>query len=281
MENIISVIVPTYNAEKTIEETIKSIVGENIEIIIVIDGSTDKTLKICKKMQKEKGNIKIIEQENKGPFEARLTGINHAEGKYIMFIDSDDKYTENTIKRINEIIKKYNEPDLIRFRYERIPDGIEQARYCEENERYIIKENFQKDVYPRFLKSYMLNAMWSNCIKKDILKKLNIQTSSVKYGEDLLMNLEIFTSIDNVVFINDVLYKYYRQEDSLTSTKSIEKLFKNLESAIEVYSTLNVYLKRWNMDTEENIKMVNDIVKKESVYVINIINLFLNNEQNN
>ena len=86
MEDLISVIIPVYNAEKTIEGCIKSICDENIEIILVVDGATDKSLEICKNMQKENTNIRVIQQENKGSFEARNKGIENALGKYIMFL---------------------------------------------------------------------------------------------------------------------------------------------------------------------------------------------------
>lgn len=271
MEKLISVIIPAYNAEKNIEKCIKSVVGRNVEIIVVIDGATDGTLKVCQEIQKSNKNIRIIEQKNKGPFAARLTGINNATGKYLMFLDSDDSYTENTINKMNDIIKKYNEPDLIRFRYEKIPNGYEQYKYFEEDERKINQENLSRYVYPMFLNGYMLNAMWTNCVKKELIKKLNIQDCQLRYGEDLLVNLEIFSNIKNVVFINDILYKYVLQENSLTNTKSIKKLFGNLEDAIDIYSRLHIYLKRWNMDTEENVESVNKRIKKETNDLIEII----------
>ena len=72
--------------------------------VVVIDGATDKTEEVCKMINNK--NLKIIKQENKGAYEARKNGIQNAKGKYIMFLDSDDTYTENTIVRIKEIILK-------------------------------------------------------------------------------------------------------------------------------------------------------------------------------
>ena len=268
---LISVIIPAYNAEKTIEKTVESVIGEDVEIIIVIDGSTDGTLTKCKEMQKFNKNIRIIEQENKGPFEARQTGIRNAKGKYLMFLDSDDSYTENTIRKITEVINKYNDPDVVRFRYKKVPDGYEQYKYFDDNERKITKKDFNKYVYPMFLDGYMLNALWNNCVKKEVIEKLNMETSYAKYGEDLLMNLEIFSNINSVVFINDVLYKYYFQEESLTNTRTIRRLYRNLQNAVEVYSKLHLYLIKWGMNTEENIEIVNKRVKKECCDIIEII----------
>lgn len=269
MGKLISVIIPTYNAENTIQKAIESVQGQNIEIIIVIDGATDNTLKICQDIKND--NIKILEQENQGPFEARRTGINIAQGKYIMFLDSDDCFVENTISKIEEIIKKYDEPDLIRFRYKKEPNGYEQYKYMEEDEKQVLKDNFSEEVYPMFLNGYMLNALWTNCVKKEVIDKVNLTHNTVRYGEDLLLNLDIFSNIKNVVFINDVLYKYTYQENSITNSRKIKRLLNNLEDSVKVYTTLYTYLEKWGMSTKENIDIVNKRVVKESSQIIKII----------
>ena len=116
MESI-SIIVPMYNVEETIERCIESIIHTPAEIILVNDGSIDNTLKICEKYVKNNCNIKVVSQENKGLRIARYTGIQNATKEYIMFLDGDDFYEKNTIERMVETIEKYNRPDLIRFRY--------------------------------------------------------------------------------------------------------------------------------------------------------------------
>lgn len=268
MKKLISVIIPAYNVEKTIERAIKSINSRDVEIIIVVDGSKDNTLEVCKNIKQN--NIQIIEQENKGPFESRKIGINKANGKYVMFLDADDMFENNTIDRIKEIIKKYNNPDLIRFRYKKIPNGYEQFKYFEENEKIVLKDQFKKSVYPMFIDGYMLNALWTNCIKTEYVKNCNIKLD-VRYGEDLLLNLDIFSKINNVVFLNDILYQYTYQEDSLTNSKSLNRLFRNLENSIYVYTQLHRYIELWGMRTEENIEKINNRIIKESKQIIEII----------
>ena len=95
---LISVIIPMYNAEKTIERCIKSIINSNVEIVMVNDGSTDGSLEICQKYANINKNIKIISQDNKGPIIARNNGIENASGEYIMFLDSDDFYEDDIIE---------------------------------------------------------------------------------------------------------------------------------------------------------------------------------------
>lgn len=271
MEKLVSVIIPAYNAEETIERCINSINGENVEIIVVIDGSEDNTSEICEKLSNGNKMIKVIEQSNTGPYGARKKGIENAQGEYLMFLDADDYFAENTISRVKEVINKYNKPDLIRFRYEKVPDGYEQYRYMQEDEKEILKPNFATEVYPMFLNGYMLNSMWTNCVKRKIIQDIEIAEKDIKYGEDLLLNLEIFTKVNNVVFINDILYKYVYVANSLTNSRTIEKLLKNLEDAIEVYSLLHTYLVRWNMNTKDNTEIINNRIRKESGKIIKII----------
>ena len=165
-----SIIIPVFNGENTIERCIKSIPKtKNIEIIVVIDGCTDKTESICKKMSENDERIKVIVQENSGPFYARKNGILNSNGDYLMFIDSDDMIIKNATERIEFLINKYNTPDAIRFRYKKLPEGYEQYKYFQDDEKYILKNEFKNEVYPMFLNSYQLNSIWGNCIKKEII----------------------------------------------------------------------------------------------------------------
>ena len=269
MEKLISVIIPAYNAENTIEKCINSIKADDVEIIVVIDGATDKTEEVCKMINNK--NLKIIKQENKGAYEARKNGIQNAKGKYIMFLDSDDTYTKNTIVRIKEIILKNPKLDLIRFRYKKYPDGYEQFKYFEENEKLVLKKDFQQEVYPMFLNSYMLNALWTNCIKKEVFNRFSISHSNIKYGEDLILNLEIFSNIDNALFLEDVLYNYNYRSDSITNTPEKNKIYGKLEDTINVYSKLYTYLVKWNMTNESNLKIIDERLLKETKVIIELL----------
>ena len=271
MEELISVIIPAYNAEETIEKCINSIINNKIEIIVVIDGATDNTKKACENLKQKNKKITIIEQDNQGPYEARKKGIEKAKGKYLMFLDADDYFEENAINRIKQVIEKYNEPELIRFRYEKEPDGYKQYKYTNEKEKEVQKEEFVKEVYPMFLNGYMLNAIWTNCVKKDVIKSIDLKSENVRYGEDLLLNLKIFSNINNVVFINDILYKYVYKEESITNSKKIDRWFQNLLDAIDVYTTLYDYLIKWNMVNAENVKIISNRIKKQVITITNLI----------
>lgn len=270
MQELISVIIPAYNAENTIERCINSVYDNNVEIIVIIDGATDATLEKCKKIKHlSDKNIKIIEQINQGANIARKKGIDESSGDYIMFLDDDDCFKHNTISVMRELIKEYNSPDVIRFRYEKVPNKYQQYLYKKEGK--IEKKDFKKYVYPMFIEGYMLNSLWNNCIRRDKIINTNLNESNIRYGEDLLWNLKLFSNIDNIVLCNEVLYEYYCQPESVTNSRKVDSLYKNLQDSIYVYSMLFEYLKIWNLDNIENIRIVQERLKKESNKVIDIL----------
>lgn len=270
----ISIIVPTYNAESTIKECLMSILedkGQDIEVIALIDGGTDNSLNICREISKTDNRLKVVYQENQGLFIARKNGVKNSTGKYIMFVDSDDYMINNSLEKMREMIKKYS-PDLIRFRYMKNNREYEQYKYFQEQEKYIKKEDFKKLIYPMFISGYMLNAMWTNCIKREYLENINIDKyNKILFGEDLMYNLEIFSNIQNAVFLEDVLYRYNTNENSITRTRKVEKLLKNLEDSIIIYTSLYVYLEKWDMLDSEYVLKVQERIQKETSSIINLI----------
>lgn len=120
MKDKVSIILPVYNSEKTIETTIRSINNQsykNIELIIINDGSTDESDKICKfYSEKYKNLIKYFYKKNEGVSKARNYGIDKSSGKFICYIDSDDEYDKNFINiLVNKI--KYTNADLVAYGY--------------------------------------------------------------------------------------------------------------------------------------------------------------------
>ena len=120
MKEKVSIIIPVYNSERTLERCLDSVINQtykNIEILIVNDGSKDKSLEIMKEYQKKDNRIMVINQENKGLSGARNAGLDKATGEYVTFIDSDDYIKANLIKDTIEIFNRYN-CDVVRNNYE-------------------------------------------------------------------------------------------------------------------------------------------------------------------
>ena len=123
MKDLISIIIPCYNAAKTISRTLNSIREQDfkdVEVIVVNDGSTDNSLQVLSMFEKVDNRIKIITQENSGVSVARNNGIKHAKGNYIVYLDADDNYTtpyalSNMMKRLKEtnsdmVVCKFTHP---------------------------------------------------------------------------------------------------------------------------------------------------------------------------
>ena len=272
-DKLISIVIPVYNEEENIRRSLESINNDSVEIVIVNDGSTDNTLEVCREYEAKNTNIKVFTQENQGQNAARYKAISEASGEYIMFLDSDDSYNPNTVSRVIETIEKYNHPDIIRFRYQMLPKGTLQDQYFDEQEKYVEKKDFRNLVYPMFLNSYRLNALCMNCVKKSVIDKIGNEGAEVKFGEDLLANLRMFTEIDNAVFLKDVLYNYIFNEKSTTKTNNKYKLASNLEDLVVILTRLYRYLIEWDLCTTENMTFIENKFKKETGVILTRLEL--------
>ena len=120
MNNLVSVIVPIYNVEDYLLTCIKSILNQtytNIEVILVNDGSTDKSLDICKKIIRNDSRVRLISKKNGGLSEARNFGIDEALGEYYLFVDSDDYIKEDMIEKMVIAMNKERNIDLVICNY--------------------------------------------------------------------------------------------------------------------------------------------------------------------
>ena len=120
----ISIIVPLYNAEKYIEQTIEDLITQtyqNIEIIMINDGSVDKSEDIVRKYAREDDRIKVISIENQGPSKARNVGLDLATGDYIRFVDADDRIPRDSMEQLMQPYLDDSELDLVIGNYRTIP----------------------------------------------------------------------------------------------------------------------------------------------------------------
>lgn len=205
----ISIIIPMYNSEKTIEGCIDSIllsITDNIEIIVIDDCSIDGCFEICERKYKNK--IKLLKNEkNRGPSFSRNKGIEVAEGKYICFVDSDDCVTNDYCVVLLENIKSGS--DIYFFDYYK---GL----------RKDIKEEFPsvRNEKVEFLIKYNLFGYSWNKIFKRLLLCDNIKFNETKkYCEDEEFYIRLFEKIQTIEFVNKKLYFYVINDNSLVTKK--------------------------------------------------------------
>ena len=224
----ISVIMPVYNAEKTIERAILSIINQtynNIELILINDGSIDGTESIIKKYI-EKGKkieIKYYFQKNSGPSIAKNLGIDMAKGEYILFVDSDDTISENYIE---SLVINQKEDTLIGASYKIIRD-------TEKNDNGIIITNKIYDIRNEILNDLVIGNLNGFVVlylfNKEQMKDIYFE-KDIRYMEDTLFLIKyiINNNINNIIYLKDVYYNYYQTDGSITNNTN--KIIKNILS---------------------------------------------------
>lgn len=258
MDNtLISIIIPVYNSEKYISKTVKSILKQkdiNYEIILVNDGSTDKSADICKKLNKKYNNIKVIHQNNKGPANARNVGLKEAKGKYILFVDADDIIKDNAIKLLKEHIQE-NNSDLIIFGYEcqnNIGDKVKISKIIHKKRGCTIDE-FKID-FCKYLEKWYLSLLTNKLYKAELLKKYNIKfNENLKNSEDLLFNFSYIRYCNNISIVPEILYRYIKNNEQSISSIYHENL---VEMQKYVFKELKNMIKDINADTEINNRFI-------------------------
>ena len=238
-DKIFSVVMACYNAENHLDETINSLLGQsfsfgsNIQLILVDDGSTDKTAEICLKYQNQyPDNIIYLHQENQGQGAARNLGLKYVKGKYINFLDSDDKFSGNTFYSVYEFFEKhYDEIDFVSvpiFFFDKAV-GQHPLNYKFEEDKIIdLNKNWD---YPQLSSS-------SAFFKKELFDNYSFKTDFVNSEDSLMINKML---IDKPIYgvVKDAIYWYRKRTndastiDSSTSKKDfyidrLKRYFKEL-----------------------------------------------------
>ncbi|WP_339102058.1 glycosyltransferase family 2 protein [Candidatus Enterococcus clewellii] len=228
MDCLISVIVPIYNAETTLERCIESILGQshsNLEVILVNDGSKDRSLEICKKYEQMDSRILVINKKNTGVSDSRNLGIGSATGDFIGFVDSDDFiHSEMYSTMISKIIK-------------------DSARICT-LANYTIKPNSLFEEKSSFfdkktaLKSLFLmqfpTSVWAYLYEASLLKN-NLFNRDIHFFEDFEINYRIINSCDKVSLCYEQLYYYEISDGSINRANLNEKRM----SCLKIYDTID------------------------------------------
>lgn len=215
----VSIIVPVFNAEKTISKALDSLVNQtlpNYEIICVDDGSTDSSLDIMKHYAGIFNNIHVISSQNSGSYHARLLGISKSHGKYIGFCDADDTAEPDMYEKLYNLAKT-NNADLVVSAYKRIQS-------MQKNTFRIEMINFNNHVFSVNHNSGWLVAintsLWNKLIRSDIAKKCIQLSKPPHVTEDALFLLSIYPDIQQIAFTTEPLYNYYVNQNSAMSSFS-------------------------------------------------------------
>lgn len=203
----ISIIVPVYNRENCIEKCIDSICNQtydNVEIIIVDDGSTDNSGKICDSYGEKDHRIHVLHQENQGVSAARNAGIHKATGKYIQFVDSDDTVVQTMCEKL---IKRQKETDaeLIICGYN-LYKGNSKEEMLATDTVFCSMEDFAQE-FNYYMEKFLIHSPWNKLYLKEKIKLFF--NTDYSLGEDLLFNLNYIGNCTYIAGCAETLYNYY------------------------------------------------------------------------
>lgn len=226
--DLISVIVPVYNVENYLDKCIESIVQQtysNLEIILVNDGSSDSSGKICDEWGKKDSRIIVIHQENRGGGAARNVGLDCAKGEYVAFVDSDDYIS---LKMLECLYCKFCDGiDIVECSY-CITNG-DQAKFDDECGEYSSKLYSMKEAMSENIKDNIFRQLiWNKMYRKKIIG--NIRFPIGKKIDDEFWTYQIIGNTNKLIRIDRSLYAYRQQEESVMHLLSDEKRFQAIEA---------------------------------------------------
>ncbi len=229
MKNIkFSIVVPVYNTEKYLDECIQSALNQtydNFELILVDDGSKDKSGEICDKYAEKDQRIKVFHKANSGMVHTRNYGIERSVGDYIISLDSDDVIVPWLLETVEETISKYN-CEMVVYELERFVDNPNFEKQTISVEKKLICD--KDGLYKIILFSSKYNSLCKKAIKREIMLFKDKSLKTVCYGEDLLKTLDVLQMNPKTVFTNEVLYCYRKNENSVTQKLNVEQFIKDL-----------------------------------------------------
>ena len=254
-----SVVIPVHNAEKYIEECLKSITsqdldscGSQVEILLIENGSTDNSLMLCDKLAEGNTNVKTFHFGKIGAYNARQQGIRKSTGDYIIFVDADDQMAEGSIGKLADYILSLQEigelPDIVIYNAADLSkrDSKMFAFTFEENKIY--KDEELDQFYEIMCKGDSLNALWNKCIKTETallcISSEEDKNEVFNHGEDLLQTAAFLDQAKSMAYLNDILYYYRDNRQGLTGTYHREFL----DNQVKAWEAFDDYAAKWTGD---------------------------------
>ncbi len=257
MEEKVSVVIPAYNAEKYLHNTLKSILTqdyENIEVIAVNDGSTDKSLDILNEAKAEDSRVIVIDKPNGGCGDARNAALNKISGEFVMFVDADDTIPEGTISLA---LSKIGENDLLIGNFNAITKESVSERGIIKQEQTLTADEFF-NIHARYPGNFYFSALWNKMYRRDIISGNNMRfNADLSWGEDFVFNNNYYKYINSVKILPSPLYNHnfrikgqtyatlYDLPGSISIKKQLYTELKELYKARGLYKQYKPYITRY------------------------------------
>lgn len=272
---MISIIVPIYKVEKYIRQCVDSIINqtyEDIEIVLVDDGSPDNCPQICDDYAKKDSRVKVIHKENGGLMSARQAGLKAATGEYIGFVDGDDWIEPDMYAHFASSIEMYH-PDMVLSEFYFSYPEKEGLSSQQLSKPFFRKADMEREIYPTMLfkdKFYSFGVnpcCWSKVFKKALLENnLYTVTTKIKMGEDAAFVYPCLLEAENVAYVDKFLYHYRMNNESITKAYDI-----NMEDTILI--PYDILKKAFDEDKYNFSSQLN-------YYLLYLVNMVIRNEAN-
>lgn len=246
-----SVIIPIYNAEKTLQRCLDSLLPQlnnNVEVLLVNDGSTDTSREICKEYVDKCRLFRYFEQSNSGVSVARNRGLENATGDYILFIDSDDYLDDKYFETIDYCINQ-DKPQFLLF-------GAAFVNRTQRAEMKYSKNNYSGinavNLFAELSKKQNMYALWNKVFVRQIINTHSIRfITDISIGEDAAFIFNYILNVDSVSIIDSILYYV---DESNTSSLSRRKRTNLYDDLVAAYTDMNKHLE--NSPIDEHYRFV-------------------------
>ena len=216
MKPLVSIIIPVYQVEKYLDKCIASVVGQtyqNLQIILIDDGSSDRSPAICDGWKERDSRITVIHQPNGGLSRARNAGLKIATGEFVGFVDSDDWIESNMYETLLAAMQEAN-ADIAVCNYQM---ELQEARENKKKEQTHERKLYSSEEALRMIlkgEGFIYNFVWNKLFKRSVIA--NIDFPSGKIYEDILWTPMVIGNANIIICLDSILYHYIQREDSLT-----------------------------------------------------------------
>lgn len=234
VQPLVSIVMPVYMVEKYIKYSVESVIRQtykNIELILVDDGTKDNSINIAEKILSRNDVIyRIIHQENMGLGEARNTGINAAKGEWICCLDSDDTLSDNAIEHM-VMVASDSDVDIVFSKINEITEYSEAILNCPDGE---IKHFTQQEIQKAFLLRTKIILAPGTFYRKKFLDNNQLRFEKMAWSEDQHFVWRALYYVQNVAFLDEPLYQYYRHQDSIMGKTKPDKIIESYHKIVQL-----------------------------------------------
>ena len=276
MNNIdLSIIIPVYNVENYLRRGLDSILLQpssiTYEILLINDGSSDKSGAICDEYQSNFSNVFVSHIENNGVAEARNLGISLSKGNYLYFMDPDDFLSDNFFEKISSNLKQ--KWDVLSFGYNEIKENRNTVLSCRPHfytHCGLLGKNEFRNEFIELFKTDMMYNVWSRIYNKTFILKHDIRFPNKQIGEDTLFNFQVYRHLNTILFIDSILYNYIagRSGSALTSFHP-----RRIEIQLDELQELQKLLKQFQIEDETLIQEIKTKIVVSAAFQISNLKL--------